>query len=416
MGFSVFLYSLVTRIYFGAIYLFSFFKTKAKLWIEGRKNIFYSLETKISKCRPEQKRYWFHCASVGEFEQGRPLIEAVKKQNPDAFVILSFFSPSGYELRKHYSGADLITYLPADNRHNADRWFNILKPEKVFFIKYEFWYFFLKEAQRRKTDLYLVSAHFRKEQLFFSYFGKLQREMLRCFTYIFVQENSSEILLKSIGVENVIISGDTRLDRVLEIKSEGIPLPLINKFKDKHKVLVCGSSWPIDEKLVYNLWQNYLNQKDWKLIIAPHEINQTEIFKLKSMFESSASTLLYSEISDNVRLENSRVIIIDNIGILNKIYAYADLAYIGGGFGKGIHNILEAAVYGIPVFFGPNNHKFQEASALINIGQAIEIKSAEAMISTIENLDFEAIVEKSKRYFDSHNDVCKKILHIINSN
>ena len=240
--------------------------------------------------------------------------------------------------------------------------------------------------------------------------------MLRCFTNIFVQENSSEILLKSIGIENVIISGDTRLDRVLEIKSEGIPLPLIHKFKGKHKVLVCGSSWPTDEKLVYNLWQNYLNQKDWKLIIAPHEINQTEILKLKSMFEASASTLLYSEISDKVRLENSRVIIIDNIGILNKIYAYADIAYIGGGFGKGIHNILEAAVYGIPIFFGPNNHKFQEASALKNIGQAIEIKSAEVMMKAIENFDFESIVEKSNRYFDSNNDVCKKILNKINSN
>jgi 3-deoxy-D-manno-octulosonic-acid transferase len=416
MGLSVFLYSLVTRIYFGAIYLFSFFKTKAKLWIEGRKNIFYSLETKISNCRPEQKRYWFHCASVGEFEQGRPLIEALKKQDPNAFIMLSFFSPSGYELRKHYSGADLITYLPADSRHNAERWFNILKPEKVFFIKYEFWYFFLKEAQRRKTDLYLVSAHFRKEQLFFSYFGKLQREMLRCFTFIFVQENSSEILLKSIGIKNVIISGDTRLDRVSKIKSEGMSLPLMHNFKGKHKVLVCGSSWPSDEKLIFEFFKNYLKQNDWKLIIAPHEIVKHKIATLKSMFEASASTLLYSEITDNVWLENTRIIIIDNLGMLNKIYAYADLAYIGGGFGKGIHNILEAAVYGIPVFFGPNNHKFQEALALKNIGQAIEIKSAGAMICTVENLDFEAIVEKSKRYFDSQNDVCKKILHKINTN
>jgi 3-deoxy-D-manno-octulosonic-acid transferase len=406
---SVFLYRIITGFYYAGILLASIFNKKAKLWINGRKNLFTDLVVKIKNHNPAQKKYWFHCASLGEFEQGRPLIEAIKIKEPSAFIILSFFSPSGYELQKNYKGADLVTYLPADSASNAKKFLEILKPDVVFFIKYEFWYFFLREAHERKIELYLISAHFRTKQLFFSNFGALHRKMLTFYSYIFVQDQLSQSLLKKIGIEKVLVSGDTRYDRVLDIKAQKKKLPEIDKFKNGFKLLVCGSSWPADEIIISKLWKNHLKNKGWKLIIAPHEISQDKINKLQSSFEKTSPTLLYSNISEQ-SVRKYDVLIIDNIGMLSSIYSYANVAYIGGGFGRGIHNILEAAVFDIPVFFGPNHHKFIEADALKNIGQAFDIKSADELSEKIEKLNFEKIKEDSNTYFQQQSAVCKKIL------
>ncbi len=409
MRLSVFLYRIITGFYYAGILLASIFNKKAKLWINGRKNLFTDLVVKIKNHNPAQKKYWFHCASLGEFEQGRPLIEAIKIKEPSAFIILSFFSPSGYELQKNYKGADLVTYLPADSASNAKKFLEILKPDVVFFIKYEFWYFFLREAHERKIELYLISAHFRTKQLFFSNFGALHRKMLTFYSYIFVQDQLSQSLLKKIGIEKVLVSGDTRYDRVLDIKAQKKKLPEIDKFKNGFKLLVCGSSWPADEIIISKLWKNHLKNKGWKLIIAPHEISQDKINKLQSSFEKTSPTLLYSNISEQ-SVRKYDVLIIDNIGMLSSIYSYANVAYIGGGFGRGIHNILEAAVFDIPVFFGPNHHKFIEADALKNIGQAFDIKSADELSEKIEKLNFEKIKEDSNTYFQQQSAVCKKIL------
>ena len=409
MRLSVFLYRIVTGFYYAGILLASIFNKKAKLWIIGRKNLFTDLVVKIKNHNPAQKKYWFHCASLGEFEQGRPLIEAIKIKDSSAFIILSFFSPSGYELQKNYKGADLVTYLPADTASNAKKFIEILKPDVVFFIKYEFWYFFLREAHERKIELYLISAYFRKKQLFFSHLGVLHRKMLTFYSCIFVQDQISEALLKTIGIEKVLVSGDTRYDRVLDIKAQKKKLPEIDNFKNGFKLLVCGSSWPADEIIISKLWKNHLKNKGWKLIIAPHEISQDKINKLQSSFEKTSPTLLYSNISEQ-SVRKFDVLIIDNIGMLSSIYSYANVAYIGGGFGRGIHNILEAAVFDIPVFFGPNHHKFIEADALKNIGQAFDIKSADELSEKIEKLNFEKIKEDSNTYFQQQRAVCKKIL------
>jgi len=406
---SVFLYRIITGFYYAGILLASIFNKKAKLWINGRKNLFTDLVVKIKNHNPAQKKYWFHCASLGEFEQGRPLIEAIKIKDPSAYIILSFFSPSGYELQKNYKGADLVTYLPADTASNAKKFLEILKPDVVFFIKYEFWYFFLREAHERKIELYLISAHFRTKQLFFSNLGVLHRKILTFYSCIFVQDQISEALLKTIGIEKVLVSGDTRYDRVLDIKAQKKKLPEIDNFKNGFKLLVCGSSWPADEIIISKLWKNHLKNKGWKLIIAPHEISQDKINKLQSSFDKTSPTLLYSNIAEQ-SVRKYDVLIIDNIGILSSIYSYANVAYIGGGFGRGIHNILEAAVFDIPVFFGPNHHKFIEADALKNIGQAFDIKSADELSEKIEKLDFEKIKEDSNTYFQQQSAVCKKIL------
>ena len=409
MRLSVFLYRIITGFYYAGILLASIFNKKAKLWINGRKNLFTDLVVKIKNHNPAQKKYWFHCASLGEFEQGRPLIEAIKIKDPSAYIILSFFSPSGYELQKNYKGADLVTYLPADTASNAKKFLEILKPDVVFFIKYEFWYFFLREAHERKIELYLISAHFRTKQLFFSNLGVLHRKILTFYSCIFVQDQISEALLKTIGIEKVLVSGDTRYDRVLDIKAQKKKLPEIDNFKNGFKLLVCGSSWPADEIIISKLWKNHLKNKGWKLIIAPHEISQDKINKLQSSFDKTSPTLLYSNIAEQ-SVRKYDVLIIDNIGILSSIYSYANVAYIGGGFGRGIHNILEAAVFDIPVFFGPNHHKFIEADALKNIGQAFDIKSADELSEKIEKLDFEKIKEDSNTYFQQQSAVCKKIL------
>jgi 3-deoxy-D-manno-octulosonic-acid transferase len=355
------------KIYYLLIAIASWFNPKARFWIKGRKGIFRKLKQEIN---PDEKIVWFHCASLGEFEQGRPLIEAFKEKHQEYKILLTFFSPSGYEIRKNYEGADYIYYLPIDTPKNAKRFLNIVNPSVVFFIKYEFWYSFIKEIRKREIPLYLVSGIFRKSQRFFKKYAYRSQKMLSEFKYFFVQNEESANLLKSIGVNNVSVTGDTRFDRVYAIAKNSKNLPLIENFKGNNKLLIAGSTWKPDEDLIIK----YLNESksDLKVIIAPHEIHPENIERIIKSINKDLEILKYSEAS-NENISNAQVLIIDNIGLLSSLYKYGDMAFVGGGFGKGIHNTLEAATFGMPLLFGPNYIKFKEAVDMIDAGGAFPI-------------------------------------------
>jgi 3-deoxy-D-manno-octulosonic-acid transferase len=355
------------KIYYLLIAIASWFNPKARFWIRGRKGIFRKLKQEIN---PDEKIVWFHCASLGEFEQGRPLIEAFKEKHQEYKILLTFFSPSGYEIRKNYEGADYIYYLPIDTPKNAKRFLNIVNPSVVFFIKYEFWYSFIKEIRKREIPLYLVSGIFRKSQRFFKKYAYRSQKMLSEFKYFFVQNEESANLLKSIGVNNVSVTGDTRFDRVYAIAKNSKNLPLIENFKGNNKLLIAGSTWKPDEDLIIK----YLNESksDLKVIIAPHEIHPENIERIIKSINKDLEILKYSEAS-NENISNAQVLIIDNIGLLSSLYKYGDMAFVGGGFGKGIHNTLEAATFGMPLLFGPNYIKFKEAVDMIDAGGAFPI-------------------------------------------
>jgi 3-deoxy-D-manno-octulosonic-acid transferase len=351
------IYEFAIRCYSLIIRIVAPFNLKAHQWVEGRKNIFDRLNSTL---RSGDRIAWFHSASLGEFEQGRPVIEEFRKRYPDVKILLTFFSPSGYEIRKNYQGADYIFYLPADTRSNAIRFIESVKPEMVFFIKYEFWYNYLNQLQKRNIPVYLFSAIFRPEQVFFKWYGKMFRRVLRGFRFIFVQNEESVSLLKSIGAEHVKIAGDTRFDRVAQIASQTRKLPVAEVFCGSFPILIAGSTWPSDEELLIR----YLNQckHSIKAIIAPHEIEKPHIEQIMSLISRPA--IRYSE-AEGKDLSQYDILVIDNIGMLSSLYQYGSMAYIGGGFGKGIHNTLEAATFGLPVLFGPNYHKFAEARDLI---------------------------------------------------
>lgn len=372
------IYQLGIHIYRLAAWLAAPFNPKARFWHQGQKEVFPYLKRKsIGK----QPLIWVHCASLGEFEQGRPLIEAIKKQHPGYQILLTFFSPSGYEIRKNYEVADFISYLPADTPANARRFINLTQPEKVFFIKYEFWKNYLHELSRRKIPLYLVSAIFRPEQLFFQkgLRANWYRNILQGVEHFFVQNQQSANLLASIGFSNYTVTGDTRFDRVAEIAANRKELPQIAAFKGDAKLIVAGSSWQPDEELL----SEYLKtNKTVKMIIAPHEVKEVNVKRLLTLLPEKASR--YSSAAD--QLTDSRILIIDSIGILSSIYRYADVAYIGGGFGVGIHNTLEAAIYNIPVLFGPNYLKFQEAVELVNRKLAFPVKNANELTAQLDQL------------------------------
>ncbi|MGD9930887.1 MAG: 3-deoxy-D-manno-octulosonic acid transferase [Mangrovibacterium sp.] len=372
------IYQLGIRIYRLAAWLAAPFNPKARFWHQGQKSVFPYLK---SKSIGKQPLIWVHCASLGEFEQGRPLIEAIKKQHPGYQILLTFFSPSGYEIRKNYEVADFICYLPADTPANARRFINLTQPEKVFFIKYEFWKNYLHELSRRKIPLYLVSAIFRPEQLFFQkgLRANWYRNILQGVEHFFVQNQQSANLLASIGFSNYTVTGDTRFDRVAEIAANRKELPQIAAFKGDTKLLVAGSSWQPDEELLAEYLQT---NKTVKMIIAPHEVKEANIKRLLSLLPEKAAR--YSSAAD--QLTDSRILIIDSIGILSSIYRYADVAYIGGGFGVGIHNTLEAAIYNIPVLFGPNYLKFQEAVELVNRELAFPVTNANELTSQLDQL------------------------------
>ncbi len=391
----IFLYQTGIIVYSLLIRAASVFNKKARLFMQGRRN----WKNTVSRQVDNTARYiWFHCASLGEFEQGRPVIESIKNRFPEYKIVLTFFSPSGYEIRKNYEKADLVFYLPPDTKRNARKFIDIIQPEKVFFVKYEYWYFYISELKKRNIPLYQVSAIFRESQLFFrdSALGKWYRKMLHQFTHFFVQDKKSEELLASIGITNVSLAGDTRFDRVAAIAAGSKELPLVEKFRGESKLLIAGSTWKPDEEMLAAFINNV---DDVKMIIAPHEVSVVNINRLQQMLKTPH--VLYSE-AENDNLAAKQVLIIDSIGLLSSLYRYGDVAYIGGGFGVGIHNILEAATFGLPVVFGPNYQKFKEAVDLTKRGGAFTVKDVGELNSILKKLFTD------KNYLDETSAVSKK--------
>lgn len=373
-----FLYNLSIHFYHFLIWVVSFRKAKAQKWLAGRKNLFDKIEKEVV---PGKDLLWFHVSSLGEFEQARPVIEGVKKYSPDYRILLTFFSPSGYELRKDYPFADYVYYLPLDTPRNAARFLDLIQPHKVFFVKYEFWFNFLSELQHRNIPTYLFSALFRPSQFFFKSWGKWFRKVLKVYTHIFVQNQSSYDILQKFGFRNVSISGDTRLDRVAQIANASSELSKVEAFCEGSKVIVAGSTWPEDE----TLFLNYVNECSHKVkfVVAPHEVNESSLERITSVLKRPY--LFYSADSTKTELENADVLIVDGYGYLVSVYRYAKIAYIGGGFTTGIHSILEPAVYGMPVVFGPDYHKFHEAIELIQLGAAHSVLNYDELKSLFES-------------------------------
>jgi 3-deoxy-D-manno-octulosonic-acid transferase len=356
------LYNLAIHFYSLAARLAAPFNERASLWVNGRKG----WREKVKSCIKDGDRViWIHCASLGEFEQGRPVIETIKKEMPWFKIVLTFFSPSGYEIRKNYSKADCICYLPADTVSGSAEFIDLVKPELVIFVKYEFWNNYINALSTRKIPLYLISGIFRPGQHFFRWYGSFFRRMLHSFEKIYVQDKSSAGLLSGIGINNVIVAGDTRFDRVTEIAAAAVEIPVIRAFRGEEKLFLAGSSWKPDEEIM----AAYINKNPGKMkwVFAPHEIDPSNIARIEKLFSTKCVRFSAFKESD----ADARVLIIDNIGMLSSAYRYAYIAAVGGGFGKGIHNILEPACWGIPVLFGPNHLKFREAVELIREGGAM---------------------------------------------
>jgi len=374
------MYKISIYVYYIAIYIASVFRhKKAVQWINGRKNLFSEIEKKVKTSHPLA---WFHCASLGEFEQGRPLMEEFRKQYPTYKILLTFFSPSGYEVRKNYNGADYIFYLPIDTPANAKRFLALTNPTLVFFIKYEFWFNYIKQIKNNAIPFFVVSSNFRKSQHYFKWYGFWFRKQLKGVSRFFVQNNNSLQLLNNIHITNVTVSGDTRFDRVMALAQNTMKLPLIEKFCDGKDIFIAGSTWEPDEDILIKLINS--EKTKYKFIIAPHMVDKPHIASLVEKIKKG-HVVLYSEADpDNVLY--AKVLIIDCIGILSNLYRYGKIAYIGGGFGSGIHNILEAATYGMPVIFGPKYHKFIEAVELIEKGGAYCIHNENEFMQVVMDL------------------------------
>lgn len=368
------IYSVGIIFYYLSLRLAGIFSPKARAWHYGRKELFDKLEHVFLEHYASESPapvVWFHCASLGEFEQGRPVIEAFRNRFPGYTILLTFFSPSGYTHRQNYSGADHIFYLPIDTILNARRFVNITRPQFVVFVKYEFWFNYLNELFKNNIPVFTISAIFRPNQHFFKWYGGWFRTHLRKINRVFVQDAESAELLQMIDVSNISISGDTRFDRVVAVKENQQPFPLIDKFACNKHVIVAGSTWPQDEDLILALRKKTSDKV--KFIIAPHEISTHHLNELLKKLGDKA--LLYSQ-APGTDLCGKDFLIIDSIGMLSQLYRYASIAYIGGGFGAGIHNILEAAAYGVPVFFGPNYHRFREAREMIETGAAFSVQDS----------------------------------------
>lgn len=376
------MYSLAIHLYSFIIELISPFHKKARLMRFGQWKTNAVLREKIDR---NASYIWFHAASLGEFEQGRPMMEKIKAEHPEYKILLTFFSPSGYEVRKNYNGADVICYLPFDTPYRVKKFIHLANPVMAVFIKYEFWGNYLKELKNRGIPVYIISAIFRPDQLFFQWYGKSYRKMLRYFTHLFVQDERSRKLLEEFGITNVSVTGDTRFDRVLDIHKQAREIAIVEKFVSgtdgKQPVtLVAGSSWPQDEEILIPYFHAH---PEMKLIIAPHEIHREHLLSIESMLKRPSVRL--SEAHEN-DLSTKDCLIIDSFGLLSSIYRYGQLAYIGGGFGAGIHNTLEAAVYGIPVIFGPKYHKFKEAKDLIAVGGGFSVDGAASFGAKMDEL------------------------------
>lgn len=374
-----FLYNLIIHIASFSLKIIALFSPKIKLFVDGRKVVFSTL---LQNIRPSDQTIWFHAASLGEYEQGLPVIEKIKEEFPSHKIIISFFSPSGYEVRKNNTIADATVYLPLDTRKNAQEFLKLAHPEMAFFIKYEYWINYLSELKKQNTPTYLISGILRENQLFFKWYGGFYRKALDSFTYFFVQNENSKKLLHQLGKTNVIVSGDTRFDRVAAILEKDNSLDFISKFKNNSLTIVIGSSWPKDEILL----ADFINSSSLpvKFIIAPHNIKKEQIEQLKKSI--TRKTVLFSE-KEGKNLADYDVFIIDTIGILTKIYSYADIAYVGGGFGNpGVHNLLEPATFGVPIVLGPNFSHFQEAVALVHLEGALSISNQKELNHVFEDL------------------------------
>lgn len=372
---SIIFYNLFNASYNAAIHIASLFNPKAKQWTSGRKNIFEKLSSQLTD--KSSKRIWMHCASLGEFEQGRPVLESLRKSYPEYCIILTFFSPSGYELRKNYSGADVIGYLPMDSKHNAKRFIEIVNPQIALFVKYEFWFHYLTTLHKQKIPVFLFSSIFRKEQIFFKWHGLLFRKMLSYFSKIFVQTIASKELLQSIDI-HAEVAADTRFDRVYTISNLPESETKLQEFKGDAPLFICGSTWPEDEKIIVEVFNVFLKQKGFKLVIAPHDVSLKNIERLQSVFGND-----YSLLSETIDKTKS-VLIVNSIGKLAEIYRHAKYVFVGGAFGKGLHNVLEASVYGKPVFFGENFQKFNEAIELQKTEAAFSIQNADQLIALLK--------------------------------
>ena len=362
------IYTLGIYLYAGCIKIASLFNKKARLLVRGHRQIFRILDRQVDK---SASYLWFHASSLGEFEQGRPLIERIHQKHPECRILLTFFSPSGYEVRKDYKGADIVCYIPFDTPYNVKRFLDTIRIEKAFFIKYEFWPNFLRGLYKRNIEIFSVSSIFRDNQLFFKWYGKGYAKALTYFKHLFVQDRHSKDLLYSIGITDVSIVGDTRADRVLEVAAASKQFPIIEKFVNGNPTFIAGSSWPADEELFIPY---FLPKRDWKLIIAPHEIHEEHLVEIEGRLEGRDCIRLSKATLENIKGYDT--LIIDCFGMLSSIYRYGHVAYIGGGFGVGIHNILEAAVFDIPVLFGPNNKRFREAQDMKRLKGGFEITDA----------------------------------------
>lgn len=403
-----FLYTIGIYFYWFSVNIAAIFNNKARLFRDGRKELLEKIQKEVSNSSGEI--IWVHCSSVGEFEQARPIIEWIKINRPDYKILITFFSPSGYELRKNYDKADWVFYMPIDTARNARRFISIVKPSKAIFIKYEFWYNYLRTLKKEKIETYIVSAIFRQSQIFFKWYGFFFKKMLFCFTRLFVQDKASAELLESIGIsDNVIISGDTRFDRVDSIARKSKDLPIVEAFAKGSFTIIAGSTWYPDEYIIAEVLKNFSKVK---LVLVPHEIHEAHLEKILQVF-SSYKVARYTDIEKlmaggentdkiNEILSASNVFIIDTIGMLSAIYKYGQCAYIGGGFGVGIHNILEAATYGIPVMFGPNYRKFREARDLIKLGGAFPVRADKELYNVLTDLVI------SKPVPDSFGGICRK--------
>lgn len=374
-----FLYNLVIYIASFLLKIVALFSPKIKLFVDGRKGVFDTLNRQIS---PTDKCIWFHAASLGEYEQGLPVMEKIRKEFPEHKIVLTFFSPSGYEVRKNTKAADVVVYLPLDTPKKAKQFMKIVNPEMAFFIKYEYWTNYLTELKKKQIPTYLISGIFRKNQLFFKWYGSFYRTALDAFHHFFVQNSSSKELLLQLKKSNVTVSGDTRFDRVTSILEKDNSLDFIQRFKNDIMTVVVGSSWPKDEELLVKFINE--NQFNIKFIIAPHNIKGEQIVALQKSI--TRQTVIFSE-KESIDLAKAEVFIIDTIGILTKIYSYADIAYVGGGFGNpGVHNILEPATFGVPIIIGPNYSHFAEATALVNMEGCISISNQNELNEAFENL------------------------------
>ena len=429
------IYILVYKIgiYFFAlgVRITSLWNVKARLWLQGRRQWQKVLQQKIKtlsnfpkagefeETSQQEKNInapiWIHCASLGEFEQGRPIIEAIKLKYPTTQIILTFFSPSGYEVQKNYAQADVVMYLPLDTSSNAKKFIQIIQPQLAIFIKYEFWYEYLKMLAQQKIPTLLVSAIFQQRHIFFKWYGSFHRYMLGTFKHFFVQNESSLQLLQSIHIHNTSIAGDTRFDRVTHIASRVIDLPIVEKFCTNRNVIVAGSTWPTDEAMLIQAAQHIANTA-W--IIAPHELHPSHIQSLQTQLSNS---VLYSTVSNNKTIDPTTYtyLIIDNVGMLSSIYRYATIVYVGGGFGKaGIHNILEPAAHGKPVIFGPVFHQFMEAEAMLKAAGAITIKNVNQFITSLtyllnDEMYYKMVSQAAKNYIQNNVGATSKILYYI---